>query len=61
MSDADQMARELTALMDEVEADNYSGSSIDGDPRMVRIEHLANLLSWFHPNKLDKRFNQEER
>ena len=52
----DEMAAELSSLMDEVEAANFAGSSDDGDPRMVRISELASLLSWFAPEKLDKRF-----
>lgn len=52
----DEMATELSTLMDEVEAAGYAGNSDDGDPRMTRISELASLLSWFAPEKLDKRF-----
>jgi hypothetical protein len=52
----DEMATELSALMDAVEAAGFHGSSDDGDPRMTRISELASLLSWFAPEKLDKRF-----
>lgn len=52
----DEMATELSALMDAVEADHFSGSSDDGDPRMTRISELASIISWFAPEKLDKRF-----
>ena len=52
----DEMAAELSSLMDAVEASGFQGSSDDGDPRMTRISELASLLSWFAPEKLDKRF-----
>lgn len=52
----DEMAAELSSLMDAVEASGYQGNSDDGDPRMVRISELASLISWFAPEKLDKRF-----
>jgi hypothetical protein len=52
----DEMATELSALMDAVEASGFAGSSDDGDPRMTRISELASILSWFAPEKLDKRF-----
>jgi len=52
----DEMATELSALMDAVEASGFHGSSDDGDPRMTRISELASLISWFAPEKLDKRF-----
>jgi len=45
-----------SSLMDEIEASAYTGSSDDGDPRMVRIMEIANYLSWFYPELLDKRF-----
>ena len=52
----DEMAAELSSLMDSVEASGFQGNSDDGDPRMTRISELASLLSWFAPEKLDKRF-----
>lgn len=52
----DEMAAECSALMDEVEASGFSGSSDEGDPRMTRISELATLLSYFAPEKLDPRF-----
>ena len=52
----DEMAAELSSLMDAVEASGFQGSSDDGDPRMTRISELASILSWFAPEKLDKRF-----
>lgn len=52
----EEMARECSALMDEIEKSAYTGSSEDGDPRMARISELASLLSWFAPELLDKRF-----
>ena len=58
--EVDDIARELSSLMDDVETDDYRGTSVDGDPRMFRIEVLANYLHWFYPDKLDKRFNVQE-
>jgi len=55
--EANAMARELSALMDEVEADGYVGSSDEGDARMIRIMELANFIQWFYPDKLDPRFS----
>lgn len=52
----EEMAVLCSALMDEVEASAYSGSSDDGDPRMVKIMEMANLLNWFAPHLLDPRF-----
>jgi hypothetical protein len=52
----EEMAVLCSSLMDEVEKSAYSGSSDDGDPRMVRIMELANLLNWFAPDLLDPRF-----
>lgn len=52
----DEMAAELSSLMDAVEASGFQGSSDDGDPRMTRISELASLISWFAPEKLDPRF-----
>lgn len=51
-----EMAVELSSLMDAVEASGFEGSSDDGDPRMTRISELASTLSWFAPELLDKRF-----
>lgn len=54
---AQRMARELSNLMDEVEArggDYTSEGSTDED--ILRIEYLANYLDWFYPDLLDKRF-----
>ena len=56
----DEMAAELSSLMDAVEASGFQGSSDDGDPRMTRISELASLISWFAPEKLDKRFGFQE-
>ena len=58
--EVDDIARELSLLMDDVETDDYRGTSVDGDPCMLRIEVLANYLHWFYPDKLDKRFNVHE-
>jgi len=52
-----RMAKELSVLMDEVEADGYVGSSDEGDVRMVRIMELANWIQWFYPERLDPRFS----
>ena len=50
------MAAELTYLMNLIEAD-YQGQVADQeDPRMVRISEIANILAWFKPELLDKRF-----
>ena len=51
------MASELTYLMDKVEASGFVGSS-EGttNPDLLRIEELANTLSWFAPEHLDSRF-----
>ena len=55
--EANSMARELSNLMDEVEARGGAHTSAGStDETMVRIEHLANWLSWFYPDKLDSRF-----
>ena len=55
--EASRMAIELSALMDDVEAQGYFGSSDDGDSRMIRIMELANVLEWLYPDKLDPRFS----
>lgn len=55
----EEMSVLCSTLMDEVEASAYSGSSDDGDPRMVKIMELANLLNWFAPHLLDPRFVPE--
>ena len=52
----EDMARECSALMDEVEAEGGAHTSDEGDPRMVRISELATLISYFAPELLDKRF-----
>jgi hypothetical protein len=52
----EEMAIECSRLMDQVEADNYNGSSDDGDSRMVLISEYATLLSALAPELLDKRF-----
>ena len=55
--EADAMARELSALMDEVEASGGDHTSEGStDETMLRIEFLANYLDWFFPEKLDPRF-----
>lgn len=53
----DEMAAELSNLMDSVEAQGGAHTSDDGNPVMTRISELASLLSWFAPEKLDKRFS----
>ncbi len=53
----EMLAEECSALMDEVEAEGFSGSSDEGDPRMVRISEIATLLSYFRPDLLDPRFS----
>ena len=55
--EARAMAFELSALMDEVEAwggDHTSEGS--ENETLLRIEYLANFISWFYPDLLDKRF-----
>ena len=55
---ASRWARELTSLMDEVDALGTAVTSEDSeDEVMTRIEFLANYLSWFYPQLLDKRFS----
>jgi hypothetical protein len=55
---ASRWARELTSLMDEVDALGVAVTSEDSeDAVMARIEFLANYLSWFYPQLLDKRFS----
>jgi hypothetical protein len=55
--EAKAMARELSNLMDEVEALGGSHTSAGStDETMLRIEYLANYLDWFYPHLLDKRF-----
>jgi hypothetical protein len=50
-------ARELSALMDEVEARRVDVTSEGtSDEDLLRIEYLANYLDWFAPDKLDPRF-----
>jgi len=55
-----EMGKELSDLMDNVEADNYYGTAQDGDPRMMQIERLANYLAWFYPDQLDPRINAND-
>lgn len=56
--EANAMARELSNLMDEVEARGGNHTSEGStDETLLRIEYLANFLSWFYPDKLDKRFS----
>jgi len=56
--EANEMARELSNLMDEVEALGGEHTSAGStDETMLRIEYLANFLSWFYPDKLDPRFS----
>jgi hypothetical protein len=52
----EMLAEECSALMNEVEASGFNGSSDEGDPRMVRISEIATLLSYFRPDLLDPRF-----
>ena len=55
---AARWSRELTSLMDEVDALGVAVTSEDSeDEVMARIEFLANYLSWFYPELLDKRFS----
>jgi hypothetical protein len=55
---ASRWARELTSLMDEVDALGVAVTSEGSqDEVMARIEFLANYLSWFYPQLLDKRFS----
>ena len=57
LRDARDMARELSGLMDEVEAWGGTHTSEGSDNEMLkRIEYLANYLDWFFPDLLDKRF-----
>ena len=54
---ASRWARELSSLMDGVDALGVDVTSEDSeDEVMARIEFLANYLSWFYPQLLDKRF-----
>lgn len=52
----DELAATLSNLMDEVEALGGAHTSDGDDPRMKKIMELANYLSWFYPDLLDKRF-----
>ena len=55
--EANAMARELSGLMDEVEALGGAHTSEGStDEAMLRIEYLANFLDMFYPDLLDKRF-----
>jgi hypothetical protein len=55
---ASRWARELTSLMNEVDALGVAITSEESeDEVMTRIEFLANYLSWFYPELLDKRFS----
>jgi hypothetical protein len=55
--EANEMARELSSLMDEVEAIGGAHTSAGStDETMLRIEYLANYLDIFFPDLLDKRF-----
>ena len=55
---ASRWSRELTSLMDEVDALGVAATSEESeDEVMARIEFLANYLSWFYPELLDKRFS----
>lgn len=62
MPNYEEMAQECSALMDAVEAEGINGSSDnpEDDPRFQRISELANLLNWFAPHLLDKRFLRDE-
>ena len=54
---ASRWARELSSLMDEVDALGVDVTSEENeDEVMGRIHYLANYLSWFYPHLLDKRF-----
>lgn len=55
----EDMAVECTNLMNQVEQSGYAGSSAEGDPRMVRIMEIANILAWFKPELLDQRFTNQ--
>lgn len=54
----EEMAKECSALMDEIEAEGFHGSNEDEDPdpRMTRIGEIATLLQSFAPELLDPRF-----
>jgi len=55
---ASRWARELTSLMNEVEALGCDVTSEGSeDEAMLRIEFLTNYLAWFYPDLLDKRFS----
>jgi hypothetical protein len=55
--EAKAMARELSNLMDEVEALGGAHTSAGSeDEVMLRIQYLANYLDWFYPDLLDPRF-----
>lgn len=52
------MASHLTQLMDEVDRLGITvDSATSEDETIQRIDALANYLSWFYPNLLDKRFD----
>ena len=52
------MSTHLTALMDEIDGSGKTvDSATDRSDNIVKIEALANYLSWFHPELLDTRFN----
>jgi hypothetical protein len=56
----EDLAKELTALMNEVEAEGFNGSSDDEnpDPRMKRISDIATMLYYFDYDLLDERFKK---
>ena len=53
-----KMSKELSKLMDEIDLE---GKPVDStgtdDPRLLRIEYLANYLDIFYPELLDSRFS----
>jgi hypothetical protein len=55
MATFEEMAEEITRLMDECEKNQVSGSSKDGDPVLVRLSELVTLVEYFAPELLDTR------
>ena len=66
----EELARELSALMDEIEREyKDTGKSVgynadlpdeEQDPRLVRIGNLITIVSTLAPELLDKRFHTKE-
>lgn len=51
-----EIAKECSALMNEIEAELNGSPADPEDPRMVRISEIATYLSYFFPELLDPRF-----